>query len=98
MVYGVNNEILRQDVLNICTSYIVLLIGKVLVKCTKKRAGFEQKSAARDNMDDKAGVLYEDKCNVQDKAEAQARRIAGGKFFILVHARPCRQAQGLCPI
>jgi hypothetical protein len=68
------------------------------VKCTKKRAGFEQKSAARDNMDDKAGVLYEDKCNVQDKAEAQARRIAGGKFFILVHARPCRQAQGLCPI
>ena len=32
MVYGVNNEILKQDVLNICTSYIVLLIGKVLIR------------------------------------------------------------------
>ena len=57
MVYGVNNEILKQDVLNICTSYIVLLIGKVLInkhisailKCENSRNSTKTNTSADTN-------------------------------------------------
>ena len=64
-----------------------------------------------DKIEDKVEVLHKDKDESKgrgkveflDKADAEARRAVGGEVFtardvIIIHARPYKRVQGLCPI